>query len=286
MAWGRILNLIIGDKNNAFVISDLDIEFEIERSITLSENNAHFVVYNAKEETRKEVLKKGNSIVFEVGYDDEGVSTIFAGNITESNSKKENMDWVTEIKAVAGRGANIDLDQIDIGISYSAGALASKPLQDIGALLGLVVNGIRNADIILPNGWVYVGSANGALRYLKDILSSSGVSLYIDNNELVVHLTGEPSKFNIAILSYTGGLLYVQDLEEVNKESGASRNKKNDTRKRLKFKSIIIPQIQINGPVVFRTQTINVTYIVEKLKYVGNNYGANDFTIEGEVVER
>ena len=100
MAWGRITTLTVGFQGSGFIVSDLDMDFEVNRSITLSENTAEFTIYNAKESTRKEVLKQGANVIFEAGYEDETVSTLFAGNITYSSSMKKGMDWVTEIKAV------------------------------------------------------------------------------------------------------------------------------------------------------------------------------------------
>ncbi|MGD8707102.1 MAG: hypothetical protein PVI88_00275 [Nitrosopumilaceae archaeon] len=285
MAWDRYTKITVTNEGTGLVISDLDIDFDINRSITLAENTAELTVYNAQETTRKQVLKKGATIVFEAGYKDESVATIFAGSITKSNSYKNGNDVITEIKAVAGRGSNISLKNIDISISYSAGTFLSRPIRDIAALMGLVIHGIETANIKLPNGWVFAGSVNGALRYIHDVLSSSGINMYIDNNELVIHNVTGTSRFNIVLLSYEGGLLKIEDITEAENQSSTSKNKSKEVKKKLKFDSLLISQLQINCPVTFRTENLNATYIVEKLRFFGNNYGG-DFNCEGEVIEQ
>jgi hypothetical protein len=284
MAWDRLTKLSIGNQSTGVIVSDLDIDFDVQRSITLAENTAHFNIYNAKESTRRDILVQGASIIFEAGYKDETSSSIFGGNITEVSTRKVGTDWITEIKAIAGRGSAIKLENIDVSISYSAGTVINRPIMDIAALVGLVVHGIANATVILSNGFVFAGSVNGALRYLKDVLYSFGINMYIDNYELVIHRIGTPSRFNVVLLSYTGGLLTIEDITESQTQADTSISKREDIKKRLKFTSLLISQLQINSPVTFRTENVSATYILEKIRFHGNNYGG-DFNCEGEVVE-
>jgi len=285
MAWGRVVKLTVGTLVSGFVVSDLDIDFDVQRSITLSENTAEFKIYNAKRSTREKVLKKGASIKFEAGYKDETSATLFMGNISGSNSVKNGVDWITTIKAVSGRGPNINLQNIDVSISYNAGTFITRPIQDVATLMGLVVHGIANASFPLANGWVYAGSVNGALRYLKDVLLSFGVNLYIDNNELVLHQINQTSIFNVVVLAYSGGLLNIENISISENQSIKSKSKLKEIKKKLKFTSLLIPQLQVNGLVIFKTFYLNSTFAINKLKFFGNNYGENDFNCEGEVVE-
>lgn len=287
MALDRFVKLTIGSVLTGFVVSDLDIDFDIQRSRALSENTAQFTIYNAKKETREKVLKKGATVVFEAGYADETPAELFAGNIVESNSIKKEVDWVTEIKVMSGRGAGTSLASIDVSLSYSANTLISRPIQDIANLMLLVIHGIQNVgNVYLPNGWVYAGSINGALRYIRDVLISWGMNIYIDNTGLVVHGINQSTIYNVVVLAYSGGLLSVEDISEAPNQSKLSRRKILDLKIRKKFTSLLIPQLQVNAPVIFKTANLNATYIVDKLRFFGNNYGENDFACEGEVVEQ
>jgi hypothetical protein len=287
MALDRYVKLTVGSALTGFVVSDLDIDFDIQRSRALSENTAQFTIYNAKKETREKVLKKGASVVFEAGYGDETPAELFAGNIVESNSIKKEVDWITEIKVMSGRGAGASLASIDVSLSYSANTLISRPIQDIANLMLLVVHGIQNVgNVYLPNGWVYAGGINGALRYIRDVLVSWGMNIYIDNTGLVVHGINQSTIYNVVVLAYSGGLLSVEDISKAPNQSKLSRRKILDLKIRKKFTSLLIPQLQVNAPVIFKTAYLNATYIVDKLRFFGNNYGEGDFACEGEVVEQ
>lgn len=288
MAWDRIVELSIGTNGQGLLISDLHIDFKIERSVTLSENFAEFTIYNAKEETRNKILKIGNNLIFKAGYKDEGISALFAGNIIESISLKEGSNIITKIKSVS-KSTKKELQYQTVSLSYGPKTSLIIPLQQIAGLAGAVVNGINNANILLVNGWVYVGSLNGAIRYIRNILNSYDIDMYIDNNELVVYQKGVASKFEVVILSYTGGLISVNNITEQevsnrSKKASSTRKKAINNKKRIGFEALIIPQLQINAPVTINTDKIKGTFLTEKLIFEGNNYGG-DFKVIGEAKE-
>jgi hypothetical protein len=112
------------------------------------------------------------------------------------------------------------------------------------------------------------------------------MNVYIDNTGLVVHGINQSTIYNVVVLAYSGGLLSVEDISEAQNQSKLSRRKIMDLKIRKKFTSLLIPQLQVNALVIFKTANLNATYIIDKLRFFGNNYGENDFTCEGEVVEQ
>lgn len=286
MAWDRYCKLSIGPGAIGLLISDLDIEFEIQKSMKLSENFAQFKIYNAQFSTRNDILKQGNNVTFAAGYEDEGNSTIFIGQITRSISKKISCDWVTDIVAVTSRGKLKKIDAIPLTLSFAANSILSTIISQLASTLGLVVAGVENANIILANGWVYQGTTGGALRYIQNILRNEGKDLYFNDDELVIYNIGIASKFEIVRLVYGGGLLSIEDITEPPKESqgiGKKRRKIKEVSKRIRFETILIPQLQLNAPVnVFGTDQ-DGTYIVEKLSFIGDNFGG-DYVCRGEAI--
>jgi hypothetical protein len=264
MALGRIVEVIVGPDGTGTIISNLDVEFRVEKTINVEQNTAEFTVFNAKETTRSQVLRKGNNIVLNLGYEDEATATVFVGNITEAVSERVQADWITKIRAVSIRSKSAPLKAISIALSYGPDATLSVIMEKIGATAGLVITGISNiAGITLPNGWVYVGTFLGALRYLKNILTPLGKGLYIDNNEILIYNLGTASRYKIVRLSYASGLLSVKDVSRAE-----------DNKKRLQLESLIIPQMRLNGAVnLIGTPSQDGTYIVDSFKIQGNNFG-------------
>lgn len=264
MALGRVSELSVGANGQGLLISALDMEFKVEKTATLAENTGEYTIYNAKEDTRKNVLKKGNNIIHSLGYEDEAVATVFVGNIITSYSEKVQADWVTKIKASTVQSKDAALEVVTVSLSYAPGTPVSRPLQSIASAAGLVVSGITNiSSLTMPNGWTYAGTFKGALRYIKNILDSNDIGMYIDNNEIVIFNNGIASRYKVVLLSYTGGLQSVRDI-----------TKAEEQKKRIEFTSIIIPQIRINGIVsIVNTPDNNGSYIVDKLTLTGNNSG-------------
>ena len=213
MAFNRVVELSVGENGRGLLFSQLDIDFRIEKTTTLANNTAEFTIYNAKEATRKDVLKKGNNLIFSIGYEDEAIGTVFVGNITSSLSHKSGNTWITKIKASSIRSKDQPLQVIPIALSYGVNTPISQPLDILANAAGLVVSGITNiTNIRMSNGWVYAGTFGGALRYIKAILDSNNIGMYIDNNEIVIYKIGVASRFKTVLLSYTGGLLSVKDI--------------------------------------------------------------------------
>lgn len=264
MAFGRIAELSVGENGTGLLISDLDIDFKIEKSRSLADNSAEFTIYNAKEATRRDVLKKGANVIFSLGYRDEATATVFIGNIDKSFSQKQGPDWITQIKAFTIRSKDAPLETIPIGLSFNPGAALSQPLLAISQAAGLVLSGIENVTTIkLPNGWVHAGTFLGAIRYIKAILDNNNIGMFIDNSEIVLYRLGEPSRYKTVVLSYTGGLKTIRDITKADEKD-----------KRIEFKSLIIPQCRVNGVVTAITGgTHDGTYIVDRLSMRGNNYG-------------
>lgn len=288
MAFKRVVEMNVGALGVGLIISSLDLDFKIQKSLKLHENSAQFRIYNVSETTANDVLQVGNNVIFKAGYEDEAVSAIYHGNIVQALYGSSRTDRVIDLLCMSNRSTNQKLIKKNVSISYAKGTLISQPIQELAVLLDLVVFGLENASIQLVNGWVYAGSTNGAFRYLQDILFSQGISMYIDNNELVIYNMGEPSTFSVVLLTYSGGLLKIKNVtkpEETVTQKQKRRIKK-DTRKRLEFESLLIPQLKLNGPVTVQgvNPGIDGTYVLEKLEFFGNNYGGN-FKAKGELVE-
>lgn len=271
----------MGSDGLGLLISDLDVEFNIVRSITFEENIAEFVVYNAREDTRKDVLKEGFNLIFKAGYKDEikgnEFPAIFIGNITKSTSVREGSDWVSRIEAASIRSSQQPLENTYLSLSYAPNTRLDTPLNEIANALGLAPFGFENAQINLQNGFVFSGSARGALNYCKGILEAGGRSIYIDNTEIVVYNTAQrSSRFTAVFLDYDSGLLSVEEDTDFDNQSP-------EAPKRIIFESLIIPKLKPNGLVTIQSDNVNGSFIMDKVEFIGDNFGG-DFMCRGEAV--
>lgn len=280
MALDRVIQLDVGLNNNLGLrISALNIGFEIERSIDISSNTANFQIYNAKEQTRNEILKKGNNILLKAGYTDEdNLGLIFSGIITSSNSRKEASEWITEIQATDIGNNTENILKETISLSYIASTNLIQVVGDLSTTIGVPISGIENANVILNNGFVYVGNVTGAIRKVQKTLLSNNKSLYFDLGEFVIYNIGiQNSKFGIVQITQNSGL--VGEVEEINDDTGST-----DEKKRISFTSLMNPKIKPNSVIILKTEKINGAFITEKCIFAGDNFGG-DFFVNVECVE-
>ena len=77
--YGRAYQLIIGNELESVVIEQLDIEFDIQKTISSEPNPAVFSIINLNQSNRNLITdKKYNRILFNAGYGDE-LRTLFVG---------------------------------------------------------------------------------------------------------------------------------------------------------------------------------------------------------------
>lgn len=277
MAFNRKVELTIGSDGTGLLISDLQFEFRIERSITFSENTAEFIIHNAKQDTRKEILKEGNNLIFKAGYEDDGVGVIFIGNISDSKSVQERADWITTIQAASIQSSDKALENAYISTSYGPDIFLSRPLKEVANALGLAIFGEENAQINMDNGFVFAGTARAALQSLKKTAEANGIGIYTDNNEIVLYRIGDQtSRFSPVYLDYESGLLSIDDITEYDNQS-------TQDPKRVGFESLIIPKLQPRGLIRVANTDQDGVYQIEKLNFNGDNFGGDNRCI-GEAV--
>ena len=344
MAWGRVLDIYVGsrvDAPNATASNtkltttsgaasttklsgvntdtgeqSLDCEVDVTRSNRMSKNTATVKVYNLNKQMRLEVGQKGQVIRIDAGYEQGGVGTIFYGQVDFASSVLEGADYVTTINASHFRAKNLGFDTLYVSLSYLPGTNLKQVLSDIGDLLGVQVIGQANADIILPNGWVYPGPLKGALTYVRDILRYNGRDLFYDLAELVVYSVSKPSDFEAVYLDLDSGLLRAEPIVNAVREYRMDARSENaiakararmdktksadgrtriaqtithqtekvaeETRVRARVKTILDHRLRPNCLVTIKHEAVNGAFILDDVRFKADTFG-KDFDCEGLV---
>jgi hypothetical protein len=223
MAFERVVELYVGnfsDGNNpeskGILVSDLEIDFHVERSTTWFENKAVFRIYNASPATVNGILVGGSSMLFRAGYADEVVGNIFIGQIAYAWTERTLRGDVTTIVCAPGRGGQYQLARVKAMIKYRAGSTVREVLEGIAAFTGLALGGLGNiGDIELVEPLVLCGDVRQILRTIQSKIFDAtddnpgyGVKLYVDNNQILVFRSfGDLSELETTYLSASTGLI-------------------------------------------------------------------------------
>lgn len=284
MAYLRKVILTAGDSVDGAIISDLHIKFEVVRDRTFKANNAKIKIYNPAESTINNILKEGNSIVLEAGYEDEGTGVIYIGQITSSIPRYPGTDVIVEIESNSLQGDSEKLQAVTLSLTYAPGNYLKGVLENIAKIMNLAVYGIDEVSkVLLPNGYVFTGTPKAALKYCREILEKDGLIVYIDNNSIIISKEVNPPQVTTVELIPASGLLSASKMKTT-KDKGKEDEKK--LANKIVFKSILNPNV---GPNVFLSvdnlRDIKGLYVVDKCTFTGANFGTAPYTVRGEAIE-
>ena len=286
MAFKRILIIKIGPQpgpGNTYpqgvLISDLNVAFEVVRTIEFSNNECTLTIYNAKTDTINNILKKGNNVRIEAGYEDEGTGVIFIGNITSSNSVISGNETITNIKAESVQKSNENISYNTVSLSYEPGTALSQVVKEVAAILNFVPFGADITTDQLANGFSFAGPVKAAIYQIRKILKNYGFGLFVDEDLLIVHKIGkQDSRFKFAYLAPDTGLI-----NAFRKDDEFRSGDKYQYKNRIEYKCLLNPNIVPNGLVTIDGKAVKGTFVNEKVTFKGDNFGG-EFTVTGEAV--
>jgi hypothetical protein len=291
MAFDRKLTIYIGPRirgADRLEVSGLDVAFNITRTNAFGENTGQLEIYNPKEATQTAFLREGNNVWVQAGYADDEFAQIYSGNIVAARSIREGPDLIVSLFLGSVQGTETPLTRQNFALSYAPKTLASKVIQEIADIQQLAVTGLENTNFQLPNGFTGVGPARIVLRQLHSVLRSNGIGLYLDSNELILYKLEGDSLFEVVALGYEGGLLSIEDVTDPYLDQQVTKTKQGqlppDTRKRVSIQALLHPRVRPNGLVRIAAEQNSGLYLVEKVQFVGDNFGG-DFLCSIDAVE-
>lgn len=108
--WGRKVKIFISGDEDSSSRSELDLSrlkclFSVEENSMRATKTAALKIYNVNTITENFILRKGDTLKIEAGYESEGrYGLIFTGDIIQTISNWEGLDFALEIFAVSGQG--------------------------------------------------------------------------------------------------------------------------------------------------------------------------------------
>lgn len=321
--FGREVQLLVGrfEKGNesggetVLDLSELEIEFDVTRSVEWFDNGAEITVYNPKPETLNTIINEGNSVILKAGYTDSGgARTIFAGQIANALPRREGKDVVLELNCVQARGNFYQLARLNMAVSFPKGKKIRECLQEMCDYAGIVLR--AGAGAVLDEGIDYPYRRSGTFTdvvkdfYDYEMYQFGKAIVYLDNNELIVMARDKSLELEQVELTHASGLLECtaerdESLNKVNfgddpeyfflskKEGDISPkerpSKEIDRIKKVRGRCLMNASVVPNCFVVIDSSddgdpysgalAVKGRYIVTECNYRGGNTG-RDFTVE------
>lgn len=258
-------------------ITDLDIEFSIEKELKKAPNNCELTIWNLNPDHRASLEQlrakskadkgtKGIPCSVEAGYG-LSLSQIFLGDLRTVETTRTGPDWQTKLTSGDGeKGAQFGRVQL----SYGKGIANDVPLRALARAMGVgegnlskVVAQITHAQF--PAGVTISGPA---YRQLNVLAAGMGLQVTIQDSALQFQNLGKALSGTALKLNASTGLI---DSPTVDNEGV------------LTAKMLMIPGVRVGGLIVMDSLTVKGNYIIQKATYAGSNF-SGDFgiTVQGK----
>ncbi len=204
--FGRRYKVIIGTGSNGFDVSELRCTFQIEKSMAETPNYSEITIYNLSPQTENILIKTGNRVLLEAGYEGPQYGLIFDGEVVQPLREREN-GLTYKLTLVSQDGDKFLNDGI-VNASYSAGQTPRTIANQVtsGATNPIQIDSISEnlEDKKLVRGKVVFGLARD---YLRQIAKTEQAAFYVNDGKVNIVKATDVPKGRIIDLSPSSGLI-------------------------------------------------------------------------------
>ncbi len=261
-------------------ISELDIEFEVEKDLTAEPNKCTLKVYNLRPEVRgaleqqniydpktrgnkdaqkaKQVQSGRIRVEIEAGYKSTSRALIFRGDLRRAiSSPDSDKSWVTSIEGEDG-GRTVTSSRVTE--SFPAGTTKLAVVKRLLEALGLGNGNLLEAEATLASAVYSHGTVldGPAARELAGVLRSAKLTYSIQDGAIQFLNVGKGLNRRAVLLDYASGLV---------------GSPERDTSGLVKVTSLMNPDLFVGCYVFLDSNDLKGSFLIQKITYTGNTAG-------------
>lgn len=256
---------------NAVEITDLRIQFKIEKSLDSTPNAATITITNAADRTRALFQTKPLIVRLDAGLDGD-LRHVFTGDVRYAPSEQKPPDWETIVQLGDGDRA---YRYARANVSYKAGTSVVTALKAAAAAMGLQLNPDIAASADLQQQFATGRSLHGPARdELTKLLAPFGYSWSFQDGKLQILKDQNATPATALAINSDNGMrgspIY-------------GTPDKNGTPPTLNVKMELYPAVTPGCQIYVTSKTINGIFRVSKLTHTGDTHG-DPWTTEVEAL--
>lgn len=264
--FNRKIELTIGKRGQqGFTYRDLRVGFKVSKSLDSKPNKGEIKVYNLTKDNRAKAEQSGNVIILKAGYGEQ-LETIFTGDVARAKTELQGTDYVTTFELGDGETQyRYSRAEISFAKGTDVKDAITTVLGMVGAALG-DISGLTPQKLLSP--LVISGDVR---KHLDSLAVRQNFEWSIQDDQYQILGKGKTTKEEAVLLSSDTGLV------------GIPKNRfgDKDQAKGIEFDALLNGKIKPGRKVVFASPTVQGTYRVEKVTFLGDNFD-KDFYVRGE----
>lgn len=256
---------------DTLVLDGLRFAFKVERTLRARPGKATVQVWNLTAANRAQLdALDGVGVTLNAGYTATGTAVIFSGTLRRvSHERADGNTWITKVEGEDGgreRRTARTLRSFRPGTPLRTVFLAL--VDDFGVGTGNTNQATASATLAALGNTVVTGTTlrGSAARELDRICNAAGLEWSIQNGALQILPIGTALAGQAVVLSPTSGLIGSPSREQ---------------RGRVKFRSLLNPEIVPGKQVQIQSRVVTATVRVEKCSWSGDTEG-QDWYVDGE----
>lgn len=246
---------------NAIVVTDLRVQFSVEKTLQKEPNRCEITITNLSERTRGELQKKPLLVRLDAGYDGQ-LARIFSGDLRWAQSKHEGPDWETMMQVGDGDRA---FRFARVSRSFKPGTKARVLVEEAAKAMGLQMPADARAMTELLAEYASSVVVQGPAHVeLSRVLDAVGLSWSVQDGRLQILQSTGVRRDQAILVRQDTGLIGTPDY--------SAPEKKGESPK-LTFKMLLYPGLTPGGKVRLETSQINGNFKVLRVAHTGDTHG-------------
>lgn len=241
-------------------IEGLRVSFRIEKTTKITSNTAKITVYNLSKSSRARFSILPAHVHLMAGYED-NLATIYKGDLSDSRSKKNSVNWMTEM--LCGTGANV-MGGARSSFTVGAGGTHLEQVKRLLSDAGIVMPTDKESMLkflsgeVTPNGKAVHGAS---VKQAAKLMKKGGYRLSIQDDQIVVVDENKARFANATVISPDTGLIG-------SPEMGAPERK--GAKPVLSFRSYLKPEMKCGGFVSLFSRDLQGAFQIMKIVMIGD----------------
>lgn len=253
-----------------FDISDLRIQFVINKSLSWAANSGIIKVWNLRQSTRNLIRAFGDEVELWAGYeDDSNLELLFVGQTSVVQHQFTQPEIITTLQCGDG---NKYINEQFSSFSFGAGTPAKEVINYIAGLLNLKVDIPPADDLVYKTGFKSCAPIKDALTKACEYLD---LQFIINNNMLSIVPKIARVSGAIYTINETTGMIGIP--ERFVNQAQSLYGPENKPQPGYKVNTSLKPQIQPKDTISLSSTQLNIAnqlHFVNTIKHLGDTYGA------------
>lgn len=248
-------------------IENLRVQFEIKKTLKISDNSATITITNCASGTRAEFQTKPAHIELLAGYQQTSLSSLYKGDIYFADSRHDGAEWLTTVECGTGLNAR-SFGQTSVTFKGGAQVLsiAKKLASDMGLKVPKNVEEAVAMKERLKNGFTV---SSGSLEQLQDLVKVRGFDASIQDDELVMLRDAEAGKAQALTISQATGMVGSPELGQPSEKGKPAI---------LRVRTLLNPKAQVGRLLYVDAKNVTGGHVAQTVTHVGDTHGLEWFT--------